>query len=44
MKKKQYDLNFKKMVVAKGKEIGNMTAIARQHSLIQRWYCDGPEN
>ncbi|NOU91974.1 transposase [Paenibacillus sp. LMG 31456] len=33
MKKKQYDLNFKKMVVAKGKEIGNMTAVARQHEL-----------
>jgi transposase-like protein len=41
MKKKQYDLNFKKSVVAKGKEIGNMTAIARQHELdpkmVLRW-------
>ncbi|MFK4437981.1 hypothetical protein [Paenibacillus sp. RC21] len=41
MKKKQYDLNFKKMVVAKGKEIGNMTVISRQHELdpkmVLRW-------
>lgn len=41
MKKKQYDLNFKKKVVAKGKEIGNMTAVARQHELdpkmVLRW-------
>lgn len=41
MKKKQYDLNFKKMVVAKGEEIGNMTAVARQHELdpkmVLRW-------
>jgi transposase-like protein len=41
MKKKQYELNFKKMVVAKGKEIGNMTAVARQHELdpkmVLRW-------
>ena len=41
MKKKQYDLNFKKMVVAKGKEINNMTAVARQHELdpkmVLRW-------
>jgi transposase-like protein len=41
MKKKQYDLEFKKMVVAKGKEIGNMTAVARQHELdpkmVLRW-------
>ena len=41
MKKKQYDLNFKKMVVTKGKEIGNMTAVARQHELdpkmVLRW-------
>ncbi|KAE9055706.1 hypothetical protein PF010_g32050 [Phytophthora fragariae] len=33
MKKQQYDLNFKKMVVAKGKKIGNMTVVARQHEL-----------
>ncbi len=41
MKKRQYDLNFKKMVVSKGKEIGNMTAVARQHELdpkmVLRW-------
>ncbi|MDP4099388.1 transposase [Paenibacillus sp. P96] len=41
MKKKTYDLNFKKMVVAEGKEIGNMTAVARQHGLnpkmVLRW-------
>ncbi|HBH0620014.1 TPA: transposase [Clostridioides difficile] len=41
MKKKQYDLEFKKMVVTKGKEIGNMTAVARQHELdpkmVLRW-------
>ncbi|MNJ41845.1 hypothetical protein D3C77_367870 [compost metagenome] len=41
MKKKQYDLNFKKTVVAKGKEVGNMTAVARQHELdpkmVLRW-------
>jgi transposase-like protein len=41
MKKKQYDLDFKKMVVDKGKEIGNMTAVARQHELdpkmVLRW-------
>jgi transposase-like protein len=41
MTKKQYDLNFKKMIVTKGKEIGNMTAVARQHELdpkmVLRW-------
>ncbi|GFN30962.1 transposase [Paenibacillus xylaniclasticus] len=41
MERKRYDLNFKKMVVAKGKEIGNMTAVARQHDLdpklVLRW-------
>jgi len=41
MKRKQYDLEFKKMVVAKGKEVGNMTAVARQHELdpkmVLRW-------
>ncbi|ARF66905.1 hypothetical protein B7C51_02445 [Paenibacillus larvae subsp. pulvifaciens] len=41
MARKQYDLNFKKMIVAKGKEIGNMTAVARQHELdpkmVLRW-------
>lgn len=44
MKKKQYDLNFKKMVVTKGKEIGNKTAVARQHELdpkmVLRWARD----
>lgn len=41
MERRRYDLNFKKMVVAKGKEIGNMTAAARQHELdpkmVLRW-------
>jgi hypothetical protein len=41
LKKKQYDLDFKKMVVSKGKEIGNMTTVARQHELdpkmVLRW-------
>jgi len=41
MERKRYDLNFKKMVVAKGREIGNMTAVARQHDLdpkmVLRW-------
>lgn len=41
MKKKQYDLNFKNMVIAKGKEVGNMTAAARQYELdpkmVLRW-------
>lgn len=41
MKRKQFDLDFKKMVIAKGKEIGNMTAVARQHELdpkmVLRW-------
>lgn len=41
MTRKQYDLDFKKMIVAKGKEIGNMTAVARQHELdpkmVLRW-------
>ncbi len=32
MERKRYDLNFKKMVVAKGREIGNMTAVARQQA------------
>ncbi|MCR6104948.1 transposase [Salipaludibacillus agaradhaerens] len=32
--RKQYDLNFKKRVVAKGKEMGSMTAVARQHELV----------
>ncbi|WP_176445009.1 transposase [Paenibacillus herberti] len=39
--RKQYDLNFKKTVVAQGKEIGNMTTVARQHELdskmVLRW-------
>ncbi|MBD2847460.1 hypothetical protein IDH44_19850 [Paenibacillus sp. IB182496] len=41
MERKRYDLNFKKMVVTKGREIGNMTAVARQHELdpkmVLRW-------
>jgi transposase-like protein len=41
MTRKQYDLNFKKMIVGKGKEIGNMTAVPRQHELdpkmVLRW-------
>lgn len=41
MERKRYDLNFKKMVVAKGQEIGNLTAVARQHDLdpkmVLRW-------
>ena len=41
MKRKQFDLEFKKTVVAKGREIGNMTAAARQHELdpkmVLRW-------
>jgi hypothetical protein len=41
MVRKRYDLNFKKMVVAKGQEIGNMTAVARQYELdpkmVLRW-------
>ncbi|MNJ56405.1 hypothetical protein D3C77_519480 [compost metagenome] len=41
MVRKRYDLNFKKMVIAKGHEIGNMTAVARQHDLdpkmVLRW-------
>ncbi|MHA6480767.1 transposase [Paenibacillus sp. strain BS8-2] len=41
MERRRFDLNFKKMVVAKGKEIGNMTAAARQHEIdpkmVLRW-------
>lgn len=41
MERRRYDLNFKKMVVAKGQEVGNMTAVARQHELdpkmVLRW-------
>jgi transposase-like protein len=41
MRRRKYDLDFKKRVVAKGKEIGNMTAVARQHELdpkmVLRW-------
>lgn len=41
MKRRQYDLDFKLMVVQKGKEIGNITAAARQHELdpkmVLRW-------
>lgn len=41
MTRKRYDLDYKKMIVDKGKEIGNMTAVARQHELdpkmVLRW-------
>jgi transposase-like protein len=41
MTRKQYDLEFKKMVIQKGNEIGNMSAVARQHELdpkmVLRW-------
>ena len=41
MERKRYDLNYKKMVVSKSREIGNMTAVARQHDLdpkmVLRW-------
>ncbi|NHN32623.1 hypothetical protein [Paenibacillus agricola] len=33
MKRVQYDLNFKMEIIRKGKEIGNFTAVARQHEL-----------
>lgn len=41
MKRTQYDLNFKMDIIQKGKEIGNFTAVARQHELdpkmVMRW-------
>lgn len=41
MERKRYDLEFKKMIVDKGSEIGNITAVARQHDLdpnmVLRW-------
>lgn len=41
MTRNQYDLDFKRMVVQKGEEIGNVTAAARQHDLdpkmVLRW-------
>jgi len=41
MKRVQYDLNFKMDIIRKGKEIGNFTAVARQHELdpkmVLRW-------
>ncbi|ULO08490.1 transposase [Paenibacillus sp. 19GGS1-52] len=44
MKRVQYDLNFKREIVRKGKEIGNFTAVARQHELdpkmVLRWARD----
>lgn len=44
MKRKQYDLNFKMDIIRKGKEIGNFTAVARQHELdpkmVLRWVRD----
>lgn len=42
--RKQYDSNFKKMVVAKGRKIGNISAAARQYGLapklVLRWAKD----
>lgn len=47
MERKRYDLNFKKMVVAKGKEIGNLTAVVWQHELdpkmVLRWEATGAQ-
>jgi hypothetical protein len=44
MKRVQYDLNFKLDIIRKGKEIGNFTAVARQHELdpkmVLRWARD----
>ena len=44
MKRVQYDLNFKMDIIKKGKEIGNFTAVARQHELdpkmVLRWARD----
>jgi hypothetical protein len=44
MKRIQYDLNFKMDIIRKGKEIGNFTAVARQHELdpkmVLRWARD----
>lgn len=41
MKRNQYDLNFKLNIIQQGKEIGNLTAVARQHELdpkmVLRW-------
>jgi transposase-like protein len=41
MKRRQFELDFKRMIVEKGKEMGNMTAVARQHELdlkmVLRW-------
>lgn len=33
MKKRPFDPAFKKMVMAKGREVGNFSAVARQHEL-----------
>lgn len=33
MKRVQYDLEFKMEILRKGKEMGNITAVARQHEL-----------
>ena len=41
MKRRQFDLDFKRMIVERGKETGNMTAVDRQHELdpkmVLRW-------
>ena len=44
MKRVQYNFNFKMDIIRKGKEIGNFTAVARQHELdpkmVLRWARD----
>lgn len=44
MKRVQYDLDFKLNIIQKGQEIGNLSAVARQHDLdpkmVLRWARD----
>lgn len=44
MKRVQYDLDFKLSIIQKGQEIGNLSAVARQHDLdpkmVLRWARD----
>jgi transposase-like protein len=44
MKRVQYDLDFKLNIIQKGKEIGNLSAVARQHDLdpkmVLKWERD----
>jgi transposase-like protein len=44
MTRNQYDLDFKLNIIEKGKELGNITAVARQHDLdpkmVLRWARD----